>query len=222
MKRLTVTFCSLLVLAIAGCNDAPTTTDSPAKGDSATAAKTETTASTADAPAPPMDSAAMMKAWNDYMTPGEQHKMLASQNGKWEGKVTMWMTPGAPPTKSKGTVVNRMILGGRYQEGTFTGTFNGMPFEGKSIVGYDNAKKVFISSWIDNMGTGIMTVEGPWDAATKSITFTGEMHDPMTGKKCKLREIMTFVDDKTQKMEMYNTMPGTPEYKSMEIVYTRK
>lgn len=221
MKRLTVTFCSLLALAIAGCNDAATT-DSAAKGDSTAVAKTDTTASTADAPAPPMDSAAMMKAWTEYMTPGEPHKLLAAQNGKWEGKVTMWMTPDAPPTESKGTVVNRMILGGRYQEGKFTGTFMGQPFEGESILGYDNAKKVFISTWIDNMGTGIMTVEGPWDPATKSITFTGEMLDPTTGKKCKLREIMTFIDDKTQKMEMYNTMPGMKEYKSMEILYTKK
>ncbi len=38
MKRLTVIFCSTIALAIAGCNDAPTT-DSAAKGDSATAAK---------------------------------------------------------------------------------------------------------------------------------------------------------------------------------------
>lgn len=219
MKRLTVIFFSTLALAIAGCNDAPTT-DSAAKGDSATAA-TDTT-STAETAAPPMDSAAMMKAWNDYMTPGEQHKLLAAQNGKWEGKVTMWMTPDAPPSESKGTAVNQMILGGRYQEAKFTGTFNGMPFEGKSILGYDNAKKVFVSTWIDNMGTGIMNVEGPWDPATRSITFTGEMIDPTTGKKCKLREIMTFIDDKNQKMEMYNTMPGTKEYKSMEIVYTRK
>lgn len=219
MKRLTVIFCALLALAIASCNDAGTPTNSAPTGDSA-AAKTDSP--TADAATPPMDSAAMMKAWNDYMTPGEPHKLLAAQNGKWEGKVTMWMSPDAPPTESKGTVVNRMVLGGRYQEGKFTGNFNGMPFEGQSIVGYDNTKKVFVSTWIDNMGTGIMTVEGPWDAASKSITFTGEMIDPMTGKKCKLREIMTFVDDKTQKMEMYNTMAGTKEYKSMEIVYTRK
>jgi hypothetical protein len=222
MKRLTVIFCSMIALAIAGCNDAPTT-DSAAKGDSATATKSDTTATAAtDAPAPPLDSAAMMKAWGEYMTPGEQHKMLAAQNGKWEGKVTMWMAPGAPPSESKSTTVNQMILGGRYQESKHSGSFGGMPFEGKSIVGYDNIKKVFISTWVDNMGTGVMVAEGPWDAASKSITFTGSMVDPTTGKECKFREIMTFIDDKHQKMEMYNTPGGSKEYKTMEIEYTKK
>ncbi len=222
MKRLTVIFCSTIALAIAGCNDAPTT-DSAAKGDSATVTKPDTTATAAtDAPAQPLDSAAMMKAWGEYMTPGEQHKMLAAQNGKWEGKITMWMSPGAPPSYSKGTAVNQMIMGGRYQEAKFTGTFDNMPFEGKSIVGYDNIKKVFISTWIDNMGTGVMVTEGPWDAASKSITFTGKMVDPTTGKECSIREIMTFIDDKHQKMEMFNTPAGSKEYKSMEIEYTKK
>lgn len=222
MKRLTVIFCSMIALAIAGCNDAPTT-DSAPKGDSAAIAKPDTTSSaTTDAPAQPLDSAAMMKAWTEYMTPGEPHKILAAQNGKWEGKVTVWMSPGAPPSESKGTAVNQMIMGGRYQEGKFSGNFNGMPFEGKSILGYDNAKKVFVSTWIDNMGTGIMVAEGPWDAASKSITFTGTMVDPTTGKECRMREIMTFIDDKHQKMVMYNTPAGMQEYKSMEIEYTKK
>lgn len=156
------------------------------------------------------------------MTPGAPHDLLKAQNGKWEGKITMWMTPGAPPTESKGTAVNRMILGNRYQESKFTGTFMGKPFEGQSIVGYDNAKKKYISSWVDNMGTGLMVAEGTWDAASKAITFHGSFVDPATGKECKMREIMTFIDDKNQKMEMFTTMSGTPEYKSMEIVYTRK
>jgi hypothetical protein len=169
-----------------------------------------------------MDSAAMMKAWEAYMTPGTPHEMLKSQDGKWDAKITSWMAPGAPPTESKGTATNRMIMGGRYQEAKFTGSFSGMPFEGQSIVGYDNIKKVFVSTWVDNMGTGIMVTEGPWDEASKSITFTGTMTDPTTGKDCKIREIMTFVDAKTQKMEMYNTPAGGSEYKAMEIVYTKK
>ena len=41
-----------------------------------------------------------MKAWTDYMTPGDVHKMMAKWDGKWKGDVSMWMQPGAPPTKS--------------------------------------------------------------------------------------------------------------------------
>ena len=108
----------------------------------------------------PVDQDAMIKAWQNYMTPGDVHKMLAKSDGEWTGEVTMWMAPGAPPQKSAATIVNKMILGGRYQESTWKGNMMSMPFEGTATTGYDNAKKVLMTSWIDNMGTGIEYLEG--------------------------------------------------------------
>jgi hypothetical protein len=221
MKRLTVAFCSMLALVVVACNDSAT--NSAAPGSDTAATKTDTPSTAATPPPPPMDSAAMAKAMMDYATIGEPHKMLAAANGKWDAEVSTWMDPSKPPMTNKATSVNTMILGGRYQQSKHTGSFMGAPFEGVSIVGYDNSKKLFVSSWVDNMGTGIMNLEGPWDAASKSITFTGKMIDPATGKECAMREVMTFIDDKNQKMEMYGTPAGAPqEMKMMEIKYTRK
>jgi hypothetical protein len=70
-----------------------------------------------------------------------------------------------------------MILGGRYQQSTTKGSFNNMPFEGISLLGYDNAKKVFMNSWVDNMGTGILQMRGTWDPAGKTINFTSTTVD---------------------------------------------
>jgi hypothetical protein len=162
-----------------------------------------------------------MKAWQDYMTPGDVHKMIASSDGTWNEEITMWMTPGAPPSKSTATAENKMILGGRYQQSTTTGSFNGMPFEGQNLLAYDNAKKVFLSTWIDNMGTGMMEMQGTWDNASKTINFTGTAVDPMTGKDMNIRETFTLVDNNTQMMDMYATQDGK-EYKTMEIKFTRK
>lgn len=168
------------------------------------------------------DSATMMKNWMDYMTPGQAHKIMGGWDGTWTGEVTMWMMPGAPPTKSTETTVNKMILGGRYQQGMHKGSFNGMPFEGVSTLAYDNAKKVFISTWIDNMGTGMMVAEGPWDEATKTVTLKGKMVDPGTGKDMDIRETFKVVDADHQVMEMYAVAPDGKEFKTMEIKYTRK
>jgi hypothetical protein len=118
-----------------------------------------------------------------------------------------------------------MVLGNRYQQSIHKGDMMGMPFEGISTVGYDNHKKVFIMSWIDNMGTGVMNGEGPWDEATKSITFKGKMVDPSlgTGKECDYREVFTIIDKDNQKMEMYCPDPKTgKEFKTMELKMTRK
>lgn len=171
----------------------------------------------------PVDSATANKAWMEYATPGETHKMLAKSDGIWNGANTTWMENGGKPITNTSEATNKMIFDGRYQVSEHKGNFMGMPFEGMSIVGYDNAKKKFVSTWIDNMGTGIMSAEGEWNASTKSIEFKGKMTDPARpGKDCDIREIFTFVDDNTQKLEMYGPDSKTgKEYKTMEILFTR-
>ncbi len=162
-----------------------------------------------------------MKKWTEYMTPGKMHKLMASWEGQWTAEISMWMAPGAPPTKSKGTMLNKMDMDGRYQIGRHTGDFNGMPFEGMSILAYDNAKKVFESIWIDNMGTGIMHLKGDWNDPKKIMTLSGMMTDPMTGKDVKVKETFKVVDDNSQVMEMFMEGPDGKEFKTMEIVYKR-
>lgn len=191
MKRITITLCAAVLLF--ACNDD--------KNGETKVASANTNDSTATPPMP--DSATMMKNWQAYMTPGQPHQMIASWNGTWNGDVSMWMAPGAPPSKSTSTTTNKMALGGRYQISEHKGSFDGMPFEGMSTLAYDNAKKMFISTWIDNMGTGIMVVQGPWNEATKSMDLKGKMTDPNTGNDIDVRETFKVVDDNTQVMEMY-------------------
>ena len=164
----------------------------------------------------------MQKVYDAYGMPGDMHKMMAKSAGTWNAEVTMWgMDPSMAPTKSKGTATVKMVLGGRFQHAQHMGTMNGKPFEGFSIMGYDNFKKVFQDTWVDNMGTGIMTMEGTWDAAGKMIHFKGMGFDPVSGKDFMVRKEVTFINDNTQKMEMYMTMPGAMEMKSMEVVLKR-
>ncbi len=164
---------------------------------------------------------AEQKAWTDYMTPSPVHEMIAKSDGDWNGEVTIWMTPGAPPVKSISTASNKMILGGRYQYSSHKGSMFGLPFEGVSIMAYDNAKKIFKTTWIDNFGTGVMNMEGTWDNAAKTINLKGTAVDPMTGKDNDVRETFKIIDDRNQILEMFMTMDGK-EFKTMEIVYTKK
>lgn len=172
----------------------------------------------------PVDSAVATKAWMEYATPGEMHKTLASYDGNWTGVTSTWMENGAKPEISQSECTNKMIFDGRYQHSTYNGSFMGMPFEGMSIMGYDNAKKKFVSTWIDNMGTGIMHAEGDWNPAKKSIELKGKMTDPARpGKDCDFREVYTFTDANNHVMEMYGPDSKTgKEYKTMEIKFTRK
>lgn len=167
------------------------------------------------------DSAAMMKAWTEYMTPGPEHQKMAMADGEWTADMTFWEKPDAPPVTSSGAVVNKMILGGRYAESRFTANMMGMPFEGISTMAYDNARKVFISTWIDNMGTGITIMEGQWNPTTHAMELSGKAVDPVTGKEHPIRQVQTWTDKDHQLLEMFRTMDGK-EIKDMEIKLTRK
>jgi uncharacterized lipoprotein NlpE involved in copper resistance len=213
MKKITLFVCAATLLLTACNNQENTPKETVATEDSASAPK-EWVA---------VDSATEMKAWMDYATPGTPHAMLAKHDGEWTGQNKMWMKMGDTPVTTTSTMVNKMIMDGRYQQSTFKGDFMGMPMEGMAIGAYDNHLKKFISTWIDNMGTGVMKMEGTWDSTAKTISYIGSMVNPANGQECTMREIYTFVDDNTAKMEMFGPDSKTgKEYKTMEIVLTRK
>jgi hypothetical protein len=166
------------------------------------------------------DSAAMMKAWQDYMTPGAMHKLMASWNGTWATDGKFWMDENAPATESKGSCVNSMTLNGLYQESMHKSTMMGMPFEGHGLLAFDNNRKVFISTWVDNMGSGVMILEGIYNSSAKTLTLTGSMDDPIKGKM-KIRETLKIVDDNNQVMEMYAAPSNGKETKWMEIKFKK-
>ena len=171
----------------------------------------------------PVDSATAMQKMMEVGTPGPEHQLLAKSDGTFDAEVTMWMNEGSAPMVSKSSCTNKMVYGGRYQQSTFKGDFGGMPFEGTSVTGYDKAEKMFVSTWMDNMSTGIMTMKGTWDEAAKAINFKGKMICPANGIECEMREVYKIVDDNTQIMEMYGPdMKTGKEYKNMEIKLTRK
>jgi hypothetical protein len=172
--------------------------------------------------APPGMDPAAMEAMMKAMSPGENHKNIARYVGDWTYAGKMWMDPSQPPTESTGTMHGETLLGGRYVQSTWKGNFMGMPFEGRGTNGYDNLSKQYVSTWIDNMGTGIMYATGTCDASGMKCEDKGEMMDPMTGQKSYMHSIITWTGDKSFKMESYSPGPDGKEMKTMEMVVTKK
>lgn len=200
-----------------------TACQSEKKGSSATdSTLADTTTMVKDTTKAPLDSAAMMKAWETYMTPGNEHQMLSKSAGNWDVDITFYNADGSIMSSSPGIKAEtKMILGGRYQHSTYKGNMDGMPFEGMNTLAYDNARKVYISTWIDNMGTGLMYAEGNFVESKKQMTFKGTTTEPASGKQIPFREVFTMIDDNNQLMEMYDTKEGK-ETKTMSIKLTRK
>jgi len=171
------------------------------------------------AKAPP-DEKAMMEMMAKVATPGENHKKLEPLVGKFDAKITSWMDPSKPPIQSTGTSERKWVLGNRYVEEQFSGSFMDQPFTGIGYTGYDNVGKKYVSIWMDSMSTGIMDMKGT--AAGNTISETGSMIDPMSGKPANLKSKMTVTDNDHHKFEMWGPAPDGKTYKMMEINYTRK
>ena len=193
----------------------PTTVTGPAASASAT---------TAASP----NEAEMMKQMIELAKLNENHKLLADLAGSWSTSVKM-MEPGKEPSVSKGNVTFKSTMNGRFVVGDHTGSMK-MPgadgkmkdfaFKGMSVDGYDNVKQKFVSSWIDNMGTGIFTFDGTYDPATKTLTYTGEM-EMVPGMKTPIRSVVKITDKNHHTFEWYENRGGQ-EMKTLEIDYTRK
>jgi hypothetical protein len=211
---------------IAAPSFAQKTTPSPASAMSPSAAQPAPSGQPSAA-----DMQKMMAQMMELAKLNENHKLLGSLAGTWTYDIKMWMNPdpNAPPQQSKGTAVRKPMMDGRYFIGEFTGKMQmpgpdgkmkDMTFKGMSFEGYDNAKQKFVSSWIDNMGTGIMMSEGTYDPATKAFTYTSEI-EMIPGMKQKVREVIKIVDNNHHTFEWYEDRGGQ-EAKTMEINYTRK
>ena len=170
------------------------------------------------------ESQEMMKAWMEASTPGESHRFLGRFIGRWETAARMWWAGAAQtPSEFKGTAEIKWIMDGRFLLEEQNGQVMGKPHKSMVITGYDNYKKKFFSSFIDNMQTGMYTSEGTLDQSGKILTYHGKMDEPMTGERDKLfRSVVRIINKDEYVLEVYDLV-GTPEeFKAVEITYKRK
>jgi len=160
----------------------------------------------ADAPAPTADQQAMMAKMAKAATPGPQHAMLAKMAGDWDCVIHYQMDPSQPMQEEKSSATITTLMDGRYVQEVASGTMMGAPFNGMGLYGYDNVLGKFVSTLIDNMGTGIMKSEGTADG--NKINWMGSMSDPLTGKVTKERMVTIVTHDDHHTMEMYGVPRG--------------
>jgi hypothetical protein len=212
-RRAALLVLPLLVLSL-GVTTAPLGAAEPAKP----------AATTAPAAAQAGQAEAQMKeAMMKLAQPGEHHKRLDTFAGKWKVSGKSWFEPGKPPVEFAGSMESAWLLGGRYLQSVHKSQFFGMPFEGRAIDGYDNATNEYFSTWIDNMGTGVMVFRGKCDDPCKVLTETAEGFDPMSGKVMKSKEVTTFLDPDSYRFEMYMVAaaPDGKDVKVMELTAKR-
>jgi hypothetical protein len=167
----------------------------------------------------------MMKKHQELGSPSEWHAKLNPVIGEWDVETKMWMggKGSGDPTVSKGSSKNTWIMGGRYVRQDYQGEMMGQPFNGISLMGYDNFSKKYVSMWIDDMSTMFSVMEGSVDRTGKVFTTYGKMHEWMTGELDKTVKYVTrIIDEDKHVFEIHDTYIGEPNTLVLELTYTRK
>lgn len=175
------------------------------------------------APASSDASADAMKAWQDFATPGEHHKLLGRYVGSWKTHTRMWFKPDAPAQESDGRAEIRWALGNRYIEQRQEGQMLGRPFSGIGYTGFDNVKQKYVTIWMDTAGTSILYELGSVDPSGRVIKSRGTVDDPVTKKPQRYQDAVTFRSPDSFSYEAWGPEPGGVKmFRMMEIVYTRQ
>lgn len=164
----------------------------------------------------------MMEKMMMLTSPSEAHQVLDLFVGKWTYTGSFRMSLEASPQEMAGTAKNSMIYGDRFLKQEVEGPWMGATYKGLGYTGYDNIRREYVSTWLDNASTGIMTVTGQYNLETMTLNLSGTHSCPLTGEKARFsRSEWTVVDQDHSTYTSYMTMPDGKEFKSIEINYTR-
>jgi hypothetical protein len=153
-----------------------------------------------------------------------EHERLAKDVGTWDATVKSWMRgPDSEPTVSQGVEVVKLMPGGLWAQSEFDGKFGDQEFHGCGQTGFDTKKRKYVGTWVDNLSTEIMTMEGDYDSASRTLSMYAKGTDE-SGKAYDAKMTTKHEADDTRVFTMLMKSGETKgEYvKVMEITYKRR
>jgi hypothetical protein len=132
--------------------------------------------------------------------PQKEHEWLKQLEGEWETEVTMFLAPGQPPVKNKGTESVRSI-GAFWSVAEHKGEFMGAPFCGVMTVGYDAQKKKYVGTWVCSMCDLLWQYEGTVNGQVLTLNTEGPCC--MSGKVVKMKDVIEIKDRDHKVMTSY-------------------
>ena len=174
-----------------------------------------------DQPTMSPEAQAEMAAWMKLAQPGAHHEHLAPFVGTWKGEVKMWMAPDAPPMVNQTITEASWILGERFLLWKQSGDFEGMPFEGMAIEGYNNGEKRSESLWIDYFGTLMLLFKGSCSDDGKVRGMATQFADVVGGGTIDYRTEYRWIDKDHFTYSAFMDR-GDGEFKNLVITYERQ
>jgi hypothetical protein len=159
----------------------------------------------------------MLEGAKKWTSPCPAHEKLKEFVGKWD--VTA-MVMGSPGGKSKAEFTS--ILGGRFVRQDFDGQLMGMAYQGLGLIGYDNFKQAYVSTWVDSASTYKLDSQGKFDQSGKTLIFYGTMDEYLTGENDKeVKFVYRWKDADHFAFEIHDLAIGETNTMVIQFEYAR-
>lgn len=164
------------------------------------------------APAP--ETGVGMESWTPP-APGPEHAWLARMEGRWAVESKFRMSPEMPWSEYSAVETVETVAGGFWILSTQTADFEGMPYEGRLLLGYDQLKGKYSGAWIDSFGSWMTPLEGERHAGSDTLATRCLMLDGMKGVFEEVHMTTRIVDDNRIEFEMHKPAPEGGRYLAM-------
>ncbi|MBN1820806.1 MAG: DUF1579 family protein [Prolixibacteraceae bacterium] len=181
-------------------------------------------------PAQSNDYNELIKKWRRIQQPGEFHQLFKQMEGEW--KVKLIFHGGGQKWESECIAKNEILHGGRFLmeqiEGEIyapdeSGKMRPEPYSATRIIGYDNYKKAFCGTFVENQNSYILNYTGryPLRGKTNRIDFYGLQDEPMLEiNDTMMKYTLTIEKENFYKWEVYALALGENSI-AFEFIFIR-
>jgi hypothetical protein len=151
---------------------------------------------------------------------GPEHARLTAMCGTWDVEMTFWFKPGGPGVTTKGTSTIRPLFDGLFVEEKIEGALNGAPFTTLAWTGFNTATRQYEATRISSTNPGRIAEAGAYDE--KANQFELKADYALGGDTWHQRTVIQPSSADAMIATSYLSFGQVPEWKAVEIKYTRK
>jgi len=151
---------------------------------------------------------------------GPEHARLAAMTGTWDVEMTFQFQPDGQGLTTKATSTIRPLLGGLFVEETLEGSLNGTPFTTMAWTGYNVTTRLYEATRIASTSPGRINETGSFDDKAKRLDLKAEYR--LGADTWHQRTVIQQTSADAMVATSYLSFGGVPEWKAVEIKYTRR
>lgn len=149
-----------------------------------------------------------------------EHARLVAMVGTWDVELTFLLQPGTKPIVTKGTSTIRALFDGLFIEEKIEGTLMGAPFTTMAWTGFNTDSKKYEATRIASTNSARISETGVFDEKTKEIEMKADY--ALMGDIWHQRTVIQQTSNDAMIAASYLSFGAVPEWKGVEIKYTRK